>query len=170
MTLSTEAMYKTMTTAEAEFRGIEFSANRALAYAILAAEAPNGYVMFYRLLKVLAALEKFIPFLTPDYLESLADSQQRRLSLRMQEAHTILTRLLRSPEAASIVRVPSWAPLSVDSRRGQKSWMTFLKACFSLETSSRRGPTPVGKRLRASPGKFTEEHPMPLICCHVALC
>jgi hypothetical protein len=95
-----------MTIAEVEFRRIEFSANRALAYAILAAEAPNGYVMFYRLFKVLAELEKFIPFLTPHYLESLADSQQRRLCLRMQDAHKILTRLLRSPEVASIVRFP----------------------------------------------------------------
>ena len=138
MTLSTEAMYKTMTTAEAEFREIEFSANRALAYAILAAEAPNGYVMFYRLLKALAELEKFIPFLTPDYLESLADSQQRRLCLRMQDAHTILTRLLRSPEAASIVRFPLLGTLVRRLQERTEDLDDVLEACFSLETPSRR--------------------------------
>ena len=51
---------QTMTTAEAKFREIEFSANRALAYAILAAEAPNRYLMFYRLLKLAKLLSSRI--------------------------------------------------------------------------------------------------------------
>jgi hypothetical protein len=107
LTLSTgNYVQNEVTIAQAEHRLIEFSSNRALAYGILAAEAPNAYVMFYRLLRALAELEKFIPSLTPDYLESLAESQQRRLCLRMQDAHRILTRLLRSSEAASIVRFP----------------------------------------------------------------
>jgi hypothetical protein len=95
-----------MATAEAQFKEIEFSANRALAYAILAAEAPNRYVMFYRLHKVLAELEKFISFLTPDYLETLAASQERRIGTCMQKAHTILARSFRSPGADTIVRFP----------------------------------------------------------------
>jgi len=99
-------MYKTMATAEDKFRGIEFSANRALAYAILATEAADGCARFYRLIRVLAELERFVSCLTPDYLESLTDSQQHRLCLRLQEAHTILARFLRSPEAARIVRFP----------------------------------------------------------------
>jgi hypothetical protein len=97
---------QTMTTAEAKFREIEFSANRALAYAILATEAPSRYVMFYRLLKVLATLEKFISFLTADYLETLTASQEHRIGLCMQKAHTILARSLRSPGADTIVRFP----------------------------------------------------------------
>jgi hypothetical protein len=104
--LSTETVYKTMSTPEAKFSGIEFSANRALAYAILAAEAPNGYVVFFRLLKVLSELENFISFLTQDYLESLTDSQLHRLGLRMQDARTILAWFLQSPEAANIARLP----------------------------------------------------------------
>ena len=99
-------MYKTMTTSKVEFKGIEFSANRALAYAILAAEAPNNYVMVYRLVKVLSELGRFISFLTQDYLKCLTDSQQHRLCLRMQDGHTILARFLRSPEVASIARLP----------------------------------------------------------------
>ena len=95
-----------MTTAEAKFREIEFSANRALAYAILAAEAPNRYLMFYRLLKVLAELEKFISSLTPDYLETLTASQEHRIGLCMQKAHTILARFFRSPGADTFVRFP----------------------------------------------------------------
>ena len=92
-----------MTTAEPKFGEIEFSANRALAYAILAAEAPNRYVMFYRLHKVLAELEKFISLLTPDYLETLTASQEHRIGLCMQRAHTILARSFRSPGADTIV-------------------------------------------------------------------
>ena len=99
-------MRKTITTAEAKFSEIEISANRALAYAILAGEAPNRYVMFYRLIKVLAELESFIPPLTPDYLKSLSDAQQRRLRLCMQDAHAILARLFRSREAAGIAPFP----------------------------------------------------------------
>jgi hypothetical protein len=95
-----------MTKAKAKIIEIEFGTNRALAYAILASEAPNVYLMSYRFLKVLVELEKFISILTPDYLKSLMDSQRRRLFLRMQDTHMILARFLRSPEAASIVRFP----------------------------------------------------------------
>ncbi len=97
---------QTITTAEAQFKEIEFSANRALAYAILAAEARNRYVMFYRLHKVLAELEKFISFLTPDYLETLTGSQEHRIGLCMQKEHTILARSFRSPGADTIARFP----------------------------------------------------------------
>ena len=97
---------QTITTAEAQFKEIEFSANRALAYAILAAEARNRYVMFYRLHKVLAELEKFISFLTPDYLETLTGSQEHRIGLCMQKEHTILARSFRSPGADTIVHFP----------------------------------------------------------------
>ncbi len=104
--MPTETVYQAVSNAELKFSGIEFSANRALAYAILAAEAPSAYVMFYRLLKVYSELEKFVSLLSQDYLDSLTDSQQHRLCLRMQDAHTILARFLRSPEAARIVRFP----------------------------------------------------------------
>lgn len=88
-----------MNTTEADFGEIEFAANRALAYAILATETPDGYKTLYRLSKVFNELEKFMPFLTPGYLESLTDAQKRRLRLRMQDTHVLLARFLRSPEA-----------------------------------------------------------------------
>lgn len=124
-----------MTTAEAKFNGIEYSANRALAYAILAAEASSSYVMFYRLLKVLAELERFIPFLTPDYLESLTDSQQHRLRLRMQDAHRILARFLRSPKAAGIGRFPLRGSLLSRLGEGAEDLADVLEGMFLAEDS-----------------------------------
>lgn len=96
-----------MSSAEANFGEIEFGANRALAYAILATETANGYVTLYRLSKVFSELEKFIQFLTPDYLETLTDGQNRRLRLRMQDTYVLLTRFLRSPEAERFKRFPA---------------------------------------------------------------
>lgn len=108
-----------MTTAEPKFGEVEFSANRALAYAILAAEAPNRYVMFYRLHKVLAELEKFISFLTPDYLETLTAAQEHRIGLCLQKAQTILARSLRSPEANTVACFP--LPRSLVSRLQERT-------------------------------------------------
>lgn len=88
-----------MSIVEASFEEIEFGANRAFAYAILATETQNGYVTLYRLSKVFAELERFLPFLTPDYLASLTDGQKRRLRFCMQDIHRLLVRFLRSPEA-----------------------------------------------------------------------
>ena len=93
-----------MNSAEADFGEIEFGANRALAYAMLATETPDGYVTLYRLSKVFSELEKFIPFLQPDYLDSLNDGQKRRLRLRMQDTHALLTRFLRSSETERFSR------------------------------------------------------------------
>jgi hypothetical protein len=94
-----ETLQEIMNSAEADFGEIEFGANRALGYAILATETPDGYRTLYRLSKVFSELEKFVPFLTPDYLASLTDAQKRSLRLRMQDTHVLLTRFLRSPEA-----------------------------------------------------------------------
>jgi hypothetical protein len=96
-----------MNRAEADFGEIEFGANRALAYAIVATETQNGYVTLYRLNKVFTELEKFVPFLTPEYLESLTDGQKRSLKLRLQDTHVWLARFLQSPEAEGFRRFPA---------------------------------------------------------------
>ena len=93
-----------MNSAEADFGAIEFGANRALAYAILALETPYGYVRLYRLSKAFTELEKFLPFLTQDYLGTLTDGQKRRLRLRMLDTHELLARFLRSREAEKFRR------------------------------------------------------------------
>jgi hypothetical protein len=93
-----------MSSAEANFGEIEFGVNRALAYAILARETPHGYLTLYRLSKAFVELEKVVPLLTPEYLESLSDGQRRRLRLRMQDTHFLLARFLRSNEAGRFRR------------------------------------------------------------------
>jgi hypothetical protein len=96
-----------MNTTPVDFGQIEFSANRTLAYVILASGSLNNYVVLvYRLSEVASELKKFLPFLTPEYLESLSDRRKRRLTLRLQDAHRLLVQLSRSPEAETFSRFP----------------------------------------------------------------
>lgn len=93
-----------MSSAEANFGEIEFGVNRALAYALLARETPHGYLTLYRLSKASVELERIMPFLTPEYLESLTDGQKRRLRLCMQDTYVLLARFLRSSDAGRFRR------------------------------------------------------------------
>jgi hypothetical protein len=96
-----------MNTAPVEFGDIEFSANRTLAYVILARESRSNYLLLvYHLSEVASELKKFLPFLTPEYLGSLSDRRKHRLTLRLQDAHMILVQLSRSPEADTCSRFP----------------------------------------------------------------
>ena len=69
---------------------LEFSANRTLAYAILATEAPNDYLRLYRMNKVLSDLRKMLPLLTAEFSQSFPKQQKDRLILRLQDAYKIL--------------------------------------------------------------------------------
>jgi hypothetical protein len=125
-----------MNTAEANFGEIEFGANRALAYAILATETENGYVTLYRLSKVFSELEKFAPFLTPDYVESLTIGQKRRLRLRMQDTHQLLTQFLRSTEVERFKRFPPLQGFVNRLQEGTEDLAKLLDGMPLVEASS----------------------------------
>jgi hypothetical protein len=96
-----------MNTIPVDFSQIEFNANRALAYVILASESLNNYVvLIYRLNEAASELKKFLPYLTPEYLESLTDQRKRRLTVRLKDAHRLLVRLSRSREAETFLQFP----------------------------------------------------------------
>jgi hypothetical protein len=96
-----------MDTAPVDFGEIEFGANRALAYVILATESLNNYaVLMYRLSKVASELRKLLPILTPAYLESLPERQKYRLTLRLEDAYRLLWQLSRSSEAETFSHFP----------------------------------------------------------------
>lgn len=83
---------------------LEFSANRTLAYAILATEAPNDYLRLYRMNKVLSELRKMLPLLTAEFSQSFPEQQKDRLILRLQDAYKILAEVSGSGETERIVR------------------------------------------------------------------
>jgi hypothetical protein len=95
------------TTSIRVFGEIENSANRALAYAILAAQAAHAYVAAIRLSRDAAkALEDLIRVLTPDSLAALSVEQKKWLTARLQEIHCHLATFARSADVTLASRVP----------------------------------------------------------------
>lgn len=89
------------------FGEIEISANRALAYAILASQAAHGYLMaIVRLREVTKALEDLIKVMSPDRLEGLSAEHKDWLKAKLQEIHKHLAAFSRSNDVVVLSGVP----------------------------------------------------------------
>jgi hypothetical protein len=95
------------TTSVLVFGEIETSTNRALAYAILMAQAAHAYLaLILDLREGVKSLEGLVSVLTPDRLERLSAEQKEWLKPRLQETHKHLVAFARSEHAARLGRLP----------------------------------------------------------------
>jgi hypothetical protein len=95
------------TTSIMMFGEIEFTTNRALAYAILASQTAHAYITaIHRSRELANALEALVKVLTSENLARLTQDQKKWLTPRLQEIHGHLVTSSRSSEAAILSRLP----------------------------------------------------------------
>jgi hypothetical protein len=88
---------------------IEQTADRALAYALLARLAKDFAMRLYRIREVDEALDELLGFLTQENVDLLVTQKSdiaMRLIARLGELHAILAAWSRSPATEDVLRIP----------------------------------------------------------------
>ena len=119
-----------MNTPGIRFANVEWNANLALANIILAADARNDCLLLHRMSRALSELEKLLPFLTRNYLDSRNNGEKHRLALRMRDAHTRLAQLSRSRRVENLWRIPMLKPLLNRLRKTTEELENVLEEMF----------------------------------------